>query len=152
MYVLATHTGDRGVRVRRIAPDGIISHSAGSTTVLCGYGEVDACADGIPALTAPMGFPRYLAVRPDGSVMIVDLKNGVIWKVGPTGIRTLYAGRVTMYGRPYVVGDGGPALAADLGNVNQFAAGPDGAIYFSTSAGLVRRVSAEGIIDRKSVV
>ena len=31
-------------------------------------------------------------------------------------------------------------------NVNQFAAGPDGATYFSTSAGLVRRVSAEGLL------
>ena len=74
MYVLEdmSVSGKTGTRVRRIAPDGIVSHFAGVLDGACGYREPVACEENVPAISTPMGFPWRLALHADGSVLIAD--------------------------------------------------------------------------------
>ena len=147
VYVLEdmSLSGKRGTRVRRIAPDGIVSHFAGVLDGACGYGEPVACEENVPATSTPMGFPWRLALHADGSVLIADIKNAVIWRVDPAGVRTRLAGS-TQSGSD--TGDGGPARNATLRGAAQMAAGPDGSVYVATSVNVVRRIRPDGIIVR----
>jgi uncharacterized protein (TIGR03437 family) len=73
-------------RIRRIAPDGTIS-------VFAGNGVFGYSGDGGPATSASLGFPDYLAVAPDGSVVFSDtincviraVKNGIVSTLAGTG-------------------------------------------------------------------
>ena len=148
IYVVEQNVGRTGTRVRRIGVDGIVSHFAGVLDGDCGFGRVTACQDSVPAISAPMGFAQYLAVQPDGSVLIADGQNSVVWRVSPGGIRTRAAFKVQDNSGP-PEGDGGPAVNAGLNGIfRQIAAGPDGSFYVATSGGVIRRITAGGIITR----
>ena len=124
-------------RIRRVAPDGIISTVAGS-------GERGFSGDGGPATEAALHRPSGLAVDSDGTLYIADSLNHRIRKVDPGGAITTVAGNGTQ-GRG---GDGGPAVAAQLGHPRDVAIGPNGEIYIADSNNFrVRLVDGDGMIS-----
>jgi RHS repeat-associated protein len=125
-------------RVRRVAPDGIISTVAGT-------GVAGFLGDGGPATAARLSFPSWLALGPDGSLFVYDQNNVRVRRVAPDGIITTYAGN----GAFGFGGDGGPATAATLrlsvpGGIG---VGPDGSVYIADAGNhRIRRVDPDGSI------
>src|SRR4029077_13309580 len=97
-----------GQRVRRVAPDGIITTIAGSTNGLFCRVVTNACGDGGPATQALLNSPDDVAVAQDGTVYIADRAANRIRKVDSNGIITTVAG-TGVFG---FSGDGGPAVQA----------------------------------------
>jgi YD repeat-containing protein len=123
-------------RIRRIGPDGIITTVAGNG--FSGFG-----GDGGPATAARLRAPQDVAVGRDGSLYISDTGNHRIRRVGPEGIITTVAG-TGVFGSG---GDGGPAVAAQLGTPGGVAIGPDGALYIGDSGNRrVRWVGTDGVM------
>jgi RHS repeat-associated protein len=124
-------------RVRKVAPNGIISTVAG--TGVAGYN-----GDNIPATQAKLNGPNGVALAPDGSLYIADQFNQRIRKVSPGGVITTVAGTGTVG----YTGDGGPATQAQLNFPEGPAVAPDGTLYFADSSNrAVRRVAPDGIIS-----
>lgn len=123
-------------RVRRVAPDGII-------TTVAGNGVQGFSGDGGLAVAASLKHPVDVAVALDGSLYIADQQNGRIRRVGPDGIISTFAGN----GNPGFGGTGGPATAATLNVPQGVAVGPDGTVYFvDFSSFRIRSVGADGIV------
>ncbi len=88
-------------RIRKIAPDGII-------TTVAGNGGSGYNGDGIPATSATLSLPSGIAVDKDGNVYIADQLNNRVRKISAGGTITTVAGNgVAGFG-----GDGGSALGA----------------------------------------
>ena len=125
-------------RVRRVAPDGIITTIAGTD----GSGN-DETGDGGPALEAYLTWMSDLAMEPSGNLLIataynvhrIDLTSGIITRVAGTDL-------------PDFSGDGGLAVNAAMGLTTGIAADNIGNIYVSDAANSrVRRIdAATGII------
>jgi hypothetical protein len=90
-------------RVRRVIPGGTIVNVAGDGTAAFG-------GDGGPAGIAQLNGPIGLAVLADGGVLIADRLNNRIRRVGTDGQINTVAGN----GTAGSLGDGGPAVAAEL--------------------------------------
>jgi RHS repeat-associated protein len=118
-------------RVRRVAPNGVISTFAG--TGIMGGPVEGSLADATPI------FPRNVAVGPDGRVFISDAKH--IWVVDQNGVINAYAGASVNFG-----GDGGPALQAGLASPSGMAFSSDGTLFFVDND-RVRKVTPQGIIS-----
>ena len=91
-------------RIRRLAPDGII-------TTVAGNGEAGWSGDGGLATEAKLNYPQGVFVDAAGNIFIADTFNGLIRKVDPDGVITSIAGT----GFNGYFGDGGPAAEAGLG-------------------------------------
>lgn len=122
------YIADQGnFRIRRVAPDGII-------TTLAGNGTSGYRGDGGLATAAQLNEVQELAVGPDGSVYIADhgpSDRGFvdrIRRVGPDGIINTVVGGIGQYG---FSGDGGPATAATVRTLSGVALAPDGTLYLS---------------------
>lgn len=119
-------------RIRRVAPDGIITTVAGG-----GVG-----GDEIPATQAGLVTAERIAVGTDSSIYVVDGGRRVR-RVTPDGIIHTAAGT----GFVGFSGDGGPATAAQL-NCAAVAPAPDGGFYIADFGNhRVRRVGPDGIIN-----
>src|SRR5262249_53999053 len=118
-------------RVRRVAPDGIITTVAGTSS--CGFS-----GDAGPATGAQLNNPTGIAVGPDGSLYIADQYNRRVRRVGVDGIISTIAG-TGVYGH---TGDGGLATSARLAQPNDVVVRPDGVIYIADGAytAWIRRV------------
>ncbi|NJL05674.1 MAG: hypothetical protein HC911_12380 [Chloroflexaceae bacterium] len=90
-------------RIRKVAPNGIITTVAG--TGVAGFG-----GDSGQARSALLNYPRSLAVAPDSSLYIADTNNQRIRMVWTDGIITTLAGT----GQQGFAGDNGPAKDAHL--------------------------------------
>jgi serine/threonine-protein kinase len=99
--VLIADTGND--RVRRLAPDGII-------TTVAGNGVDGNGGDGGPATAAELDTARGIAAAPDGSLLIADSSGDRVRRVAPDGIISTIAGT----GVGGYSGDGVPAVAAKL--------------------------------------
>jgi RHS repeat-associated protein len=123
-------------RIRRVAPDGIMTTVAGNGTY--GYS-----GDNGPATQAQLNFPLGVAVGSDRTLYIADSSNDRIRRVSPDGIITTMAG-----GGPYrYVGEGGPATQAYLQYPQGLAVGPDSSLYIADYFGRrIRRIGPDGII------
>lgn len=123
-------------RIRRVAPDGVI-------TTVAGTGADAFGGDGGPATQAQLGFPADVAVGPDASLYIADTGNNRIRRVMPDGVIITVAGNgVYSFG-----GDGGPATQARLRSPFGVAVGSDGMLYIADNGNRrVRRVTPDGII------
>jgi RHS repeat-associated protein len=127
-------------RIRRVAPDGMI-------TTIAGTGASGYSGDGGPATAATLGSVKDVALGHDGSIYIAESNR--VRRVGPDGVISTFAGT----GVSGSAGDGGPATAAQLTQPTQLAVGPDGTVYiaeFSAYSGnrgsRVRSVGPDGII------
>ncbi|HEY6007873.1 MAG TPA: hypothetical protein VIU40_06070, partial [Geobacteraceae bacterium] len=93
-------------RVRKVAA------GTGIITTVAGNGVWGYSGDNGPATAAMLKEPRGVAVDGAGNLYIADTTNGRIRKVAAgTGIITTVAGTGN---QTYVLGDGGPATAAEL--------------------------------------
>ena len=103
-----------------------------------GYG-----GDGGPAIEAQFKSTFGIAVAPDGSYYIGDGNNYRVRRVGTDGIVQTVAGNGVLG----YIGDGGPAINAQLSTVSDIALGPDGSLYIADTLNQrIRRVGLDGII------
>ncbi len=130
--------GSFSYRVRRVAPDGIITTVAGNgSQPLLYYPK----GDGGPATDATVN-PMGVAIGPYGSLYIADSLLHSVRRVAPDGIITTVAGGQGRYS-----GDGGPAIFAGLGWQYGVAIGPDASLYITDYSHFrVRRVGPDGVI------
>jgi len=123
-------------RVRRIAPNGVI-------TTIAGNGIAGFSGDGNLATQARLNFPSGVAVAPDGSIYFADTNNSRIRRVGSDGIISTVAGN----GGEDFSGDGGSATQARLFDPSAVAVAPEGSLYIADRFnGRIRRVGPDGII------
>jgi RHS repeat-associated protein len=123
-------------RIRRVAPDGVI-------TTLAGTGDADFGGDNGPAVMAMLSLPQGVAVAADGSVMIADSGNNRVRRVLSNGTIVTVAGT----GSSGSGGDGGPATLADL-SAQGVAMRPDGSLLIAdVDNARIRRVAPDGIIS-----
>ncbi|RAJ92647.1 putative secreted protein (Por secretion system target) [Larkinella arboricola] len=124
-------------RVRKVAPDGIITTVAGTTLGSTGsfYG------DGGPATSSPLYTPTDVAVDAQGNFYITVFNHLRIRKVDTRGIITTLAGN----GYSGYSGDYGRAVKAVLSNPSSIAVDAQGNIYFIDGL-RVRKIGTDGII------
>ncbi len=125
-------------RVRKIAPNGIISTVAGT-------GHAGFSGDGGPANAAQLRTPYGIACDRNGNLYIADLGNARIRRVKPDGtIETLAGGGST----PAAQAESGPATGIALSSPRNVAIDTYGTLYFSDFGGnRVYQVSQAGTIN-----
>jgi hypothetical protein len=96
-----------GNRIRKVAPNGII-------TTVAGNGAPGLTGDGGTATSAQINSPRDVAPTADGGFYLTDSLNRRIRRVAPDGTITTVAGTA---GVPELAGDGGAALDAGFGEL-----------------------------------
>lgn len=120
-------------RIRRVAPDGIITTVAGTGPGLSG--------DGGPATSAQLSSPRIVVALADGSYLIADSGNGRLRRVDQNGIITTLAAGLTGPRGVTPTADGG-LLIADTGGGRILRRAPDGTM--TQIAGLGLGFAADG--------
>src|SRR2546421_12003205 len=115
---------------------GIITTLAGSTWVFP--------SDGRPALAAPLGGIKGLAVDGQNNLYVVDPDNHMVMKINPSGVLTVVAGS----GIPGSSGDLGLAVNASLHCPVAVAVDSKGNLYVADQCDYrVREVTPDGIIS-----
>ncbi len=128
-------------RIRRVAPNGVISTIAGTNGA--GFS-----GDEGPATAAYLYNPTGLALSHDGSLYIADTYNNRIRRVGVDGRIVTIAGTPcfdSYFSCP--LGDGGPAANAYIREPRGIAVAPDGSILVTSNYQRVRRIGIDGIIS-----
>jgi sugar lactone lactonase YvrE len=124
-------------RVRKVAPDGVITTVAG--TGVAGYS-----GDGGPATSAQVRDLTGLCLDGSGNLYLADRSDHRIRKVSPAGIITTVAGN----GVRGFSGDGGPATAAQLSGPSGVTVDSAGNIYIADAGNSrVRKVSPGGVMS-----
>jgi trimeric autotransporter adhesin len=124
-------------RIRKIAPDGVI-------TTVAGNGERGFSGDGGKATSAQLSRIGGLAVDAAGNLYIADAGNFRIRKVTPDGMITTVAGN----GSDGFSGDGGKAASAQLSEPVGLAVDAAGSLYIADSGNFrIRKVTPEGTIS-----
>ena len=122
-------------RIRKIAPDGVISTVAGN-------GNIFFEGDGGPATRTSLFWPDAVATDATGSIYIADTRNGRIRKVAPDGIIQTVAGN----GLYRAVADGSSALDVYMTLPRGFTRDAQGNIYIAdTNNHRVWKVSPDGV-------
>jgi RHS repeat-associated protein len=141
--------------LRRIGPDGIVHRVTGDTlNEYCGYGRPVSLHNPDPTCgeNKLAGQGRFdglydLKVAPDGSVVLADGGNGIIWRIGNDGLFRRVAGSRVTGETVHFAGDGGPAPLARFNDIEGIAIAADGTLFIGDSQnGRVRRVGTDGII------
>jgi uncharacterized protein (TIGR03437 family) len=122
-------------RVRRVAPDGII-------TTVAGTGVAGFSGDGGPATSAQFYGIAGLAADAAGDLFIPDEYNQRIRKVSTSGTISTVAGT----GSNGFSGDGGLATAAQWSFPEDVAVDSSGNVYVGDNSTRVRKISASGVI------
>jgi NHL repeat len=109
-----------------------------------GTGTAGSVGDGSMAAAAQLNGPRGLARFADGSTLVADSAGNRIRRIATDGTITTVAGT----GTAGSVGDGGPAVLAQVNGPRDVAVAPDGVTYFvaDTGGNRIRRVDAGGTI------
>ena len=106
---------------------------------------------GVPAKEADIGWPMGVVRRPDGDLLLADIRAHRIWRIDREGILHIFAGD----GAPGDSGDGGPALQARVYTPHDFFIDAQGHLFFSQlgargpdeGPNTIRRIDAEtGVI------
>jgi sugar lactone lactonase YvrE len=114
-------------------------------STVAGLGRAGFSGDGTAAVSAELQNPSGVAVAADGSLIIADLRNGRIRKVDPQGTISTIAGK----GAGSTSGDGGVALAAQLGSAYGVAVDSEGNVFTGDRlAGTIRKIGRDGVITR----
>jgi sugar lactone lactonase YvrE len=128
--------------IRKVAADGTITTAVGNGTQ--GYS-----GDGGPATGAQLGPPQGVAVDAAGTLYIADIFNYVIRKVAANGTITTVAGAGIVFdgGFYYYLGDGGPAIGAQLIEPRGAAVDAAGNLYIADMIDCrIRKVAPNGTI------
>ncbi len=121
--------------VRRVTPDGVVTRFVGGPPLPSPLGGEGREADLRTACA--------VAVDPDGVLYVADGDGCRVWRVGPNGRATVFAGT----GKAGFSGDDGPADKAELNTPSGLAVGPDGGVYIADAGNQrVRRVGPDGVI------
>ncbi len=126
----------------------VVNAKTGIINTFAGNGSPGYAGDNGPAVNAAMNTPSGVAVDGAGNVYIADTDNNVVRKVAAsTGIITTVAGNGAP-GSPVSVGDGGPAISANLNTPQGVTVDIAGNLFIAdTSNHRIRRVDAvSGII------
>ena len=116
-------------------------------TTIAGDGTSGFGGDGGPATAAQLRVPLDVAVDSTGNVYIADAANARIRKVDTSGMISTIAGD----GGSGFGGDGGPAIAAQLGNPAGVALDNLGNVYVADSAtDRIRKIDTAGTISRRT--
>ncbi len=130
--------------VRKISASGIIITVAGN-------GVAGFSGDSGRATSAQLNGPWGVAVDRTGNLFIADSANNRIRRVSPSGIITTVAGNGSSPPdsfTPTVVGDGGPAISAELSHPSGLAVDTAGNLYIAdTYDNAIRKVSLNGVIS-----
>ncbi len=112
-------------------------------TTIAGDGTMGYFGDGGPATTAWLGYIIHNVADDTGNVYVVDNFNDRVRKISNAGIITTFAGS----GIIGFAGDGGPAIAAELGSPSGIARDKNGNTYISEGSHRIRKVDGAGIIS-----
>ena len=130
------YIADKGnQRIRKVAPNGVISTIAGTGTA--GYN-----GDQIPATQARLNNPYSVTVDSSGNVYIADYDNERVRIIDPTGVIDTFAG----IGVATANGDGGPANQAGLHKPCYVEIAPNGSLLISEVNNDRVRLVQDGII------
>ena len=123
-------------RIRRVAPDGVI-------TTVAGTGTAGFSGDNGPATAAQLNRPYGLALDAAGNLYIADSYNHRIRRVTPAGVITTVAGT----GTAGYSGDNGPASSARLYYPYGITLDAAANLYIGENGNnRVRKVTPEGVI------
>jgi sugar lactone lactonase YvrE len=124
-------------RIRKISSGGIIS-------TVAGCGARGYSGDGGAATLAEFYYPSGVAVDVAGNIFIADESNNCIRKVNLQGIISTIAGN----GVSGYMGDGGPAVAAELNNAAGIGLDRAGNIYIADGFNSrIRKINTDGVIS-----
>ena len=142
--VLETHVSGAGPRISR--PHGFELHEEHGALVVpdmdgTAFYEVDLRTHARRLVGQGFTHPAFLNNGPGGYLYVAD--DGRIWRFEPDGGKTPIAGN----GTRGLAGDGGPAVAAQLGGHGDFAFDAAGNLYISEYDNGVRIVTPDGRID-----
>jgi uncharacterized protein (TIGR03437 family) len=115
-------------RIRKVAPDGII-------TTIAGTGSRGFSGDGGPASSAKVDWPWDIHMDATGALYFVDAGNYRIRRIGTDGVITTVAGS----GKSGMAPDGNPATSTDM-EPRILTLASDGTVYFSDLASNTVRV------------
>ena len=126
-------------KIRKVAPDGIITTFAGS-------GQGGFSGDNGKAINATLNFPLGLAVDAGGNLLIGDTLNHRVRKVNASdGTIVTVAGN----GSPGAAGDGGDATSAQLSQPIGVALDRNGNLFIADASNFrLRKVGTDGKISR----
>ena len=144
------YIAERGGRVRKVTPDGIIRTIAGNG--ICNGGcYTNGADDGGPATSAQLFYPYQLAISPKGDLYLAEWNTSRVRKISAEGIITTVVGT----GKYGYSGDGGPATSAQIGAPWGLAFDNAGNLFISDAIPgddieptltHIRKVSPDGII------
>ncbi len=118
--------------------------TAGIIHTIAGTGTSGFTGDGGPATAAKLNLPGELGIDKAGNIYVADYFNYRIRKINTAGIISTVIG-TGVFGYS---GDGGPAIAAQIGGVHGIAVDRTGNLYFSDiDTNVVRKVDTFGIIS-----
>jgi sugar lactone lactonase YvrE len=131
-------------RIRRISPNGIITTFAGGGSTCTPPGSTAANGTGCVPTTASLSKPRGVSADSAGNIFIADYSGNKVYEVRVAdGLMYLVAGT----GTAGTLGDGGPAVAAQVDAPRSAWSDAVGDIYIAdTSANKVRVVDTAGNI------
>src|SRR4051794_33122171 len=135
-------------RLRKLAPDGIVTTVAGAGTKTVGL-------TGIPASELSLnGDPRGVAVGNDGSIYIAMGFEKLVIRIAPDGMATRFAGKGDRAERGKIT-VGGKANASYIDSPYSVAAAGDGTVYIrsqgndvSPSSAVILKVGEDGILQQ----
>ena len=117
--------------IRKVGTNGIISTIAGLTGFAAGFS-----GDGGPATSARMNGPGSIALDSAGNLFIADIGNYRVRRVDAvTGIIGTIAGAGGVPATSYPSGDGGAAIAAQIGFIQGLALDSAGNVFLSENIG-----------------
>lgn len=129
--------------IRRIDPDGSVTEIGGGGEL--DYYEADNGGDGGPAAAALVYEPSDIDVGADGTLYVADSHNSRIRRIGPDGVISTLAGGGDADPQ---AAEGGPAIAALLGDVGSVAVDSRGYVYTTDELGpMLRRIAPDGTIS-----
>jgi sugar lactone lactonase YvrE len=131
------------------ASNAVFKLSGATLTLIAGTGRVGYSGDGGPATQAQFNNPQGIVVDGSGRVYVADTGNSVIRIITTDGFINLFAGNVYL-GVPQVgwIGDGGPAIGAELDLPVGLALDNGGNLYIADSANnAIREITIDGNIN-----
>lgn len=135
-------------RVRRIAPDGVITTVVGSgqrpsidTSRCSPLGGGTEAGDGGPAATAKLYGPSHAIVLPNGAILFSDQKNNRVRQVSSNGtITTVIGSNLHSFFAPNI-----PATLSPLDWPSSIATDSEGRVYFAElHSNRIARMNADG--------